>query len=151
MKKKLVAGLITIGILAGAGVAYALWTAQGTGSGRAQAVTATTITVNAATGAADLYPGFTGGDVFFTLTNTNPYPVAFTTMVPGTITSSNQAACPASNLTVSSASGLSLAVAAGATSGTLSIANVATLTTAAPDGCQGVSFDVALTLSGSQA
>jgi len=41
--------------------------------------------VNAATGAADLYPGFTGGDVHFTLSNPNPYPVTFTTMTAGTV------------------------------------------------------------------
>jgi len=148
--KKLAGALTIVGIVAGAGVAFALWTANGTGSGQARAVTATTITVTAATGAADLYPGFTGGDVFFTLTNTNPYPVTFTSMTPGAITSSNEAACPASNLTVATASGLSLAVGANTTSATLSIADKATLATAAPNGCQGISFNVALTLTGSQ-
>ncbi len=73
--------------------AAALWSANGSGSGTARSVTAQPITVNAATGAADLYPGFNGGDVHFTLSNPNPYPVTFDAMTPGAITSSNPA-CP---------------------------------------------------------
>jgi hypothetical protein len=108
------------------------------------------LTVTAATGAADLYPGFTGGDVFFTITNPNPYPVTFTSMTAGTVTSSNPAACPSTNVSVANASGLSLAAAASSTSGTQSIANVVTMAAGAPDGCQGATFTINLTLSGSQ-
>ena len=132
------------------GMAYALWSAGGTGPGQAKALTAQSITVTAATATADLYPGFTAGDVFFTLTNPNPYAVTMTSMTPGTVTSSNPGTCPASNVTVAAASGLSLAVGANATSSTLSIVDVVSMAIAAPDGCQGVTFTVALTLSGSQ-
>jgi hypothetical protein len=150
MKKALVAAFVTGSTVAVGGMAFALWSASGTGSGRSSALTAQTITVTAATGTADLYPGFTDGDAFFTLTNPNPYGVTFTSMTPGTITSSNAGACPASNITVDAASGLSLSVAGGATSGTLSIADVVSMASAAPDGCQGVSFTIAMTLTGSQ-
>jgi hypothetical protein len=142
-----VAGVVAV---AAAGTAYALWSATGSGPGRAQALTAQSITVTAATGAADLFPGFSDGDVHFTLTNPNPYPVTFTSMTAGTITSSNQAACAASLLTVDPASGLALAVGAGQTTGNQSIADVVTLDATAPDGCQGVSFTIQLTLSGTQ-
>ncbi len=137
--------------VAGAGIGYALWSANGTGSGRAAAVSAQSVTVTAVTGAADLYPGFTQGDVFFTLTNPNPYPVTFTAMASGAVTSSDIPNCPSSNVTVATtATGLTLNVAANATSATLSIPNVVTMIGAAPDGCQGKTFDIALTLTGAQ-
>ena len=137
-------------VLTGGGIAAALWSANGSGPGQAKALSAQSLTVTAATGAADLYPGFTGGDVFFTITNSNPYPVTFTSMTAGTVTSSNPAACPSTNVSVANASGLSLAAAASSTSGTQSIANVVTMAAGAPDGCQGATFTINLTLSGSQ-
>jgi len=137
-------------IVTGGGMAAALWSANGSGPGQAKALSAQSLTVTAATGAADLYPGFTGGDVFFTITNPNPYPVTFTSMTAGTVTSSNPAACPSTNVSVANASGLSLAAAASSTSGTQSIANVVTMAAGAPDGCQGATFTINLTLSGSQ-
>ena len=148
--KKAAAVAAILGLALTAGISVALWTSSGTGSGRARTLTAQTITVNAATGSADLYPGFSGGDLHFTMTNPNPYGVVFTSMTPGAVTSSDPTNCPASNLTVVPASSLSLPVGANATSGVSTIANVATLATSAPDGCQGVSFDVAVTLTGSQ-
>ncbi|MCA1843236.1 MAG: hypothetical protein LC792_08615 [Actinobacteria bacterium] len=149
--KKIAAALVIAGGgLTAAGTAYALWSSTGTGSGRAATLSAQTLTVTAVTGTADLYPG-ASGKLSFTLTNPNPYPVTFTAMTPGTITSSNPAQCPASNLTVATfPSGLSLTVAANATSSTLSIPAAATLALAAPDGCQNKTFDVALTLTGTQ-
>ena len=48
------------------------------------------------------------------------------------------------------ASGLSLAAPANSTTGQLSIANVVSMAAGAPDGCQGVTFTVALTLTGTQ-
>lgn len=133
-----------------AGLAVALWTSNGSGSGTARSLSAQTVTVNATTGAADLYPGFAGGDAHFTLTNANPYAIQFTDMTSGAITSSNPGACPASNLTVAPSSGLTLNVAANTTSGAQSIADVVTLASAAPDGCQGVTFTIALSLTGTQ-
>ena len=149
LKFVLAAALIVGGVAAGS-VVLALWTSSGTGSGNAKALSAVTVTVTASTGVADLYPGFTGGKVFFTLTNANPYPVSFASMTSGAVTSSDQTNCPASNVTVGTASSLSLPVAANATSAQLSIANVVSMASAAPDGCQGVVFTVALTLAGSQ-
>jgi hypothetical protein len=150
-KRKVGAVSIVMLMLTGGGIAAALWSANGNGSGQAKALTAQSLTVTAATGAADLYPGFTGGDVFFTITNPNPYPVTFTSMTPGTITSSNPTNCPVANVSVLSASGLSLTVGANTTSATQSIANVVTMANTAPDGCQGVTFTIAMTLAGSQA
>jgi hypothetical protein len=148
-KKVAVVGLVVAALLGGT-VAYALWSANGTGSGNAKALTAQTITVNASTGTADLYPGFTGGKVYFTLTNPNPYAVTMTNMTSGAITSSDPTNCPSSNVTVGNASGLTLNAPANSTTGQLSISNVASMAVGAPDGCQGVTFTVALTLTGTQ-
>lgn len=150
ISNRMAAGVIALIVLLTAGLAIALWSSDGSGSGRAAAVSAQTVTVNAATGAADLYPGNTQGDVHFTLTNDNPYPIQFTDMTPGAITSNDETNCPASNVTVGSETDLTLDVGANATSGPLSIADVVTLVSGAPDGCQGVTFTIALNLTGTQ-
>ncbi len=150
-RRSKIAGASAVGVmLLGGGIAGALWSTGGNGSGQAKAVTAQTATVSAATGAADLYPGFTGGDAFFTVTNSNPYPVTFTSMTAGAVTSSSPAGCPSTNVSVSDATGLSLSVGANATSATQSIVDVVTMVAGAPDACQGATFTIALTLSGSQ-
>ena len=150
-RRRKVASFVVVGVmLTGGGIAAALWSANGSGPGQAKALSAQALTVTAATGAADLYPGFTAGDVFFTITNPNPYPATFTSMTAGAIVSSNPGGCPSSNVTVANATGLSLAAAASSTSGTQSIVDVVTMAAAAPDGCQGATFTISLTLSGSQ-
>jgi hypothetical protein len=150
-RRRKIVSMVVVGIvLTGGGIAAAQWSANGNGPGQAKALSAQSLTVTAATGAADLYPGFTAGDLFFTITNPNPYPVTFTSMTAGTITSSNPGGCPSSNVSVANASGLGLAVAANSTSGTQSIVDVVTMAAGAPDGCQGATFTINLTLSGSQ-
>lgn len=148
---KIAVSVAAIVSVACGGIAWAVWSANGSGSGRASSLTAQSVTVTAATGTADLYPGFTQGDLFFTLTNANPYPVTFTAMASGAVTSSDIPNCPSSNVTVAAtATGLTLNVAANATSATLSIPNVVTMAAAAPDGCQAKTFDIVLTLTGTQ-
>jgi len=149
IKKVAITGL-AVGVALAGGVAYALWSANGSGSGSAKALTAQTVTVSAATATADLYPGFNQGDVFFSLTNNNPYPITFTSMTAGTVTSSDQANCPASNVTVATPTTVSVSVAGNASNVARSVADVVTLASGAPDGCQGVTFTIALTLTGSQ-
>jgi hypothetical protein len=154
MKRKrsiLIVTSIAAGAVLAGGVALALWSSTGTGSGRAKALSSVTVTVTASTGTADLYPGYTLGDATFTLTNTNPYAITFTTMTtPGAAVSSDATACPNLNVTAIGKTGLSLVVAANATSAPLTITDVVTMIAAAPDGCQGKTFDIALTLTGTQ-
>jgi hypothetical protein len=156
-KRTIVFGGVALAMLVSAGAVFALWSATGTGPGRARATTAVTATVTpvncAGTPACvDLYPGYTGGDVYFTITNANPYSITFTGMTAGAVTvdALHAAACPASSITVSPASGLSLLAPASSTTAELSISNVVTMISAAPDGCQGASFDISLILTGSQ-
>jgi hypothetical protein len=144
------AGILAVTAVVVTGIAMAAWSGSGTGSGRARATTAVAATITPVDGAADLYPGFTGGDVSFTLDNTNPYSITFTSMTAGAVTvDAGHPSCPASSVTVASASGLSLVSPPGV-SGTLTIADVVSMAASAPDGCQGASFDVVLTLTGTQ-
>lgn len=136
--------------LTGTGLAFALWSANGVGTSSAKALTAQSLTVTAGTATADLYPGFTQGDVAFSVNNPNPYPVTITAMTPGTVVSSNPTNCPATNVTVASATGLNIPVAANATATGQTIANVVSMASTAPDACQGVTFTINMTLTGSQ-
>ena len=157
-KRTTALGGATLTVLASAGVAFALWSAQGTGSGRASATTAVSATVtpvDCATSPAcvDLYPGFAQGDVYFTITNANPYDITFTGMTAGDVTvdALHAADCPATSITVDSpVTGLSLLAPASSTTAELSIDDVVTMIAAAPDGCQGATFDIELTLAGVQ-
>jgi hypothetical protein len=151
----IVAIIAAIGILAG--TAYALWSSTATGSGNAKAVTAVTVTVNAVTGAADLYPGGSAGKVFFTLTNTNPYAITFDSLTAASVSGvsggiGGSPACATSDVTLATLpiTGLSLPVGANSTSATQSISGVVSMIGAAPDACQGAVFNIALTLTGSQ-
>jgi hypothetical protein len=155
-KRTIVFGGVALAMLVSAGAVFALWSAQGTGSGRARATTAVTATVTpvncaATPGCVDLYPGYTNGDVYFTITNANPYNITFTGMTAGAISvDAAHSTCPASSITVTPASGLSLVAPANSTTAELSINNVVTMISTAPDGCQGASFDISLTLTGTQ-
>lgn len=148
--KKFVVGGAIGALVVIAGVAFALWSSTGSGSGTARATTAVDAVVNASDGDPDLYPGFTEGDLSFTVTNANAYPIEYTDMTAGTVTSSNESACPATNVTVTGASGLTLTSPPDDTSGQLEITDVVSMDVAAPDECQGVSFEVGLVLTGEQ-
>ncbi|MCA1844285.1 MAG: hypothetical protein LC792_14075 [Actinobacteria bacterium] len=149
-RKFIVIGAVGVAGIVAAGTAYALWTANGSGSGSSKALSAQAITVTASTGAADLYPGFTGGDLSFTLSNPNPYPVTFTSLVPGSVSSSNTGACAASNVSVTNPVTVNLSVAAGATNVPFTVSDVVSMASGALDGCQGITFTVPVTLTGSQ-
>jgi hypothetical protein len=152
MRKKILGLGVVVGILAALGIAFAAWTGTGTGSGTAKSITVTGVTVNPnGTGTADLYPG-AAGDVYFTLTNNNPYNITFTSMTPGTLSTTNPVGCPADpNITVDTVpSGLSLVAPANSTSGVLKIEDVVHMDSGALDACQSKSFDIPLTLTGAQ-
>ena len=148
-KQRILAALAVAALVVGGGAAYASWTASGTGSGAAKAASATALTVSVGTTTADLYPGFTQGDVFMTVSNPNVYPVNITSLTPGAITTSS-GTCAASNITVLPATGLSIPLTAGATNVPVTVPNIVTMINGAPDACQGVTFTIAVTLTGTQ-
>jgi hypothetical protein len=148
-KQRILAALAVTALVLGGGVAYAAWSASGTGSGAAKATTAQVLTVTAGTTTADLYPGFTQGDVFLTVNNPNPYPVRITGLTPGAVTTSS-GTCTASNISILTATGLNITVPAATAAAAVTVPNIVTMAAAAPDACQGVTFTIAVTLAGTQ-
>ncbi len=141
----------TVTVLLSVGMAYAFWTVTGSGNGADKAVSAQTLTLTAASSpTADLYPGGSGA-LQFTVTNPNPFGVSLTSVSTTTVTSSDPTDCPASNVTATAGptSITAITVAANGTSPAESVPGVLTMLTTAPNGCQGVTFTVAATLSGS--
>ena len=147
LKRFGVFGAITLALL-GVGVAFAAWTANGTGSGYAQAKTAqalTTVDVSANT-TAQLYPGG-NGDVILRISNPNPYGVDVTSISGNGAIVSGIPACDASNgVSYTNQSGTWHVNAASTTDVTLP--NAAHMSNASVDVCQGATFTIPVSLSG---
>ena len=156
LRKLIIAGSVAIGSIVAGGVAYAAWSASGSGTGSALAYTAQTVTVNAvalSNSASSLFPGGPAGNVYFTVTNTNPYPIKITNIAWGTPTSNNPTSCPNSMISVDASaptSGFSLSIPANGTSSSIQVNSVLDLSASATDGCQGNGFSVPMTVTGQQ-
>lgn len=142
-------------ILITAGIAFAVWSASGAGNGGAAAAVAQGLTVTAVTpsgAAANLYPGGPAGTVYFTVANPNPYAVTITSITWGTPTSGNPTACANVNISLapSAPTSVSISIPANGTSATVAVPGVLDLLHSAPDGCQGQSFNVQMTITGTQ-
>ena len=151
--------MISLGALvaagATAGVVFAVWSASGSGTGAGGAITAQTLTVTAVTpgpSGSSLYPGGPAGWVYLTVKNPNPYPITITGYSWGTPVSTDTANCPSANISLdaNAPTTASISVAANTTSGALQIVNVLDLAHSAPNGCQGVAFNVPVTVTGVQ-
>jgi hypothetical protein len=154
-KRWFAAGVAVASLAAGAGIAYAAWSATGTGPGAGSAIVAKATTVNPVTpgpNAGSLYPGGPAGWVYLTITNQNPYDVNITHLNWGTPTSTSTASCPTSNISLdaNAPTTINITVPANTTSGALQIFGVLDLSHSAPDGCQGVEFLAPVTVSGAQ-
>ena len=146
-KKLFVAGTAVAGLLA-SGVAWAAWTADGTGNGYAGATTAEELTTSVATASADLYPGGTG-DVKVTINNPNDYAVNVTSISGnGTITD-DKAACTVTGVTFANQTGTWNVLAN--SSSTVTLTGAASMSNASDDGCQGAVFTIPVTLAGASA
>ena len=148
--KKLTAGALFLGVALASGVAFAAWTATGSGNGYAQAKTAvalTTVDVSAST-TAQLYPGGTG-DVLIKITNPNPYAVTVTGVAAGgAITSDKGATCNgATGVTYTAPTSPSLAVPAGS-SAQFTLTGAVAMSNASNNACQGAIFTIPVTLTG---
>jgi hypothetical protein len=155
--KKLLIGIAATmaAVALGCGVAVAVWSVSGSGSGAgagtvAQSLVVTPVTPSGA--GASLYPGGPAGPVFVTITNPNPFAVTVTGFSWGTPTSTNTSSCPSSNVTLDANAPTtgSISIAAGQTDSDVQINGVLDLAHSAPNGCQGVAFDAALTVTGTQ-
>ncbi len=148
--RKIIAGTLTTGVILTAGIAFAQWTAGGSGNGYAKAGTVgalTTVDASAST-TAQLYPGGTG-DVKITVSNPNAFPVTITGVSGnGTITSDAGATCNSSTgVTFTNTTGLS-DVAAASTTTTITLANKAAMSSSSANACQGAVFTIPVTLTG---
>ena len=152
--KRLTAGTIVLGVALASSIAFAAWTATGSGAGYTKATTAsalTTVDVSASTSPGTLYPGGTS-DVKISISNPNPYPVLVTSVLgsglPASITS-DKVGCSAAGTGVSftDQTGLSLAVAAGGTTN-FTFTGAAAMSNSSANACQGAIFTIPVTLSG---
>jgi hypothetical protein len=154
--KKLIASLaVSAALLVGAGTAYAAWSASGSGSGSGAATVAQSLVVTAVTpsgAGASMYPGGPAGPVFLNIQNPNPYAVTITALSWGTPTSTNTSTCPSANVTLdaNAPTTANISIAANATASDQEVNGVLDLAHSAPNGCQGVAFNVAVTVSGTQ-
>ena len=156
--RKLLIGVaaVTAAIGAGGGVAFASWSATGSGTGVGAAITAQALTAPApgiGASGASLYPGGPPGRVYIQITNPNPYNVVVTGVSWGTPISSSPSACPSSNVSVDAGAPTSIGnptIPANTTSSNIQVLGVLDMAYAAPNLCQGVTFDVPVTLTGAQ-
>ncbi len=154
LTKRLTAGTVVLGVALVASVAFAAWTATGSGSGYTKATTASALdTVDVSnTTTAQLYPGGTS-DVKISIHNPNPYPVLVTSVAAVTpsgadVSSDKGVNCQglATGVTFATQT-VSISVGAGATvSQTLS--GAASMSNASDNSCQGAVFTIPVTLSG---
>lgn len=142
-----------------AAVASAYWRATGSGAGTAATGTALTVTISNAgvSPAADLHPGATAS-VTFKLDNRlsssgNSFGATFNKVTAASVvSSSDEVACPHANVTVAPSLPYTFTPAVTVGGNSLSaaetISGLVRLATAAPNGCQGKTFTISLTLSG---
>ena len=147
-KRRLVGGGMTVVVLVAASLAYAAWTASGTGSGYAEAQSAEDLTTSAATPTATLYPGATG-DAELTINNPNPYPVEVDDITgDGAITAAGgTGTCTTTGVTFTDQTGQNIDVPANG-SVTEVLVNSVQMSNASDNGCQGATFTIPVALSG---
>lgn len=146
-KRATALGTATIAVM-GAGLAYAAWTADGTGSGTVQAVTAQAVTTVAATTSPDLFP--TGdGDLLVKVANSNPYAVTVTaiTQTASTNILSGDSTCDgvngaANGVTFTDATGLTAVVPAGSSGTLITLPNAVHMSNNSVTACSGQTFTV---------
>ena len=149
-KRSLITGFIVVLVLAVTGLVYAAWTSNGSGSGYAKAGSAqalTTVDVSAST-TATLYPGATG-DVILKIDNPNSYPVRVTDVTGnGAITAdAGHPGCVTTGVTFINQTGKSIDIAANAQT-QVTLSGAAKMSNASDNGCQGATFTIPVSLSG---
>jgi hypothetical protein len=144
-----------LGVLLAGSVAFAWWTAGGSGTGYAEAASPLALSTNnvSASTTADLYPG-ANGTLTIQIHNPNTYPVVVNTIAadPSGTPTSGSLACDAANTVslVAPITGLSVNIAAGGDSPTLTYAGAVHMSVGATadNSCQGKKFTIPVTLTG---
>ena len=158
MRMPLVLGAVVALVLGlGGGTAFAYFTSSGHGSGVASTGTPQSVTVVQATGTVTnkLYPGDATGDLLVELDNPNSYPVNIVGISPGTgsvTVLGGSGTCTTTGVTVNTLTGLSgLAVASDPTPPnnpvSVVVPSAVSMSAASSNGCQGVTFQVPVTIT----
>jgi hypothetical protein len=155
-----IVALVATGVALLGGVAFATWTATGSGNGYAKATTAQNLVFNdiSATVTGTLFPGATGLSYSYQIHNPNPYSVTVTSVtLPSTgalVTVIPSGTCTQANSGVSYTAPGTLAtpisLAANGSSGDTASETFAgvSMSTASDNSCQGATFGLALIASG---
>jgi hypothetical protein len=157
-KKRLVVLTILLVAASAIGVAIAAWTTGGSGSGQASAGTAASMTISAGTPSTSLYPT-ASADVAAVVSNPNPYKVHVSSISLGAVTvDGGHSGCNTGSVSTTSpqdnsGSGWDVPAKSGGVNGSLNVdlANAISMSNAANDSCQGATFTVALTATGTSA
>jgi hypothetical protein len=151
MRKKILALGVVVGVLAALGIAFAAWTATGTGNGYAKAKTAVDLSTVAVTPAATLYPGATG-NALISIVNPNDYQIQVTDITGNgaIVTSSpNVPACDASTgVTFTNQTGQTLNVPAHSAGTLFTLTGAVSMDNSSVDACQGATFTIPVSLAG---
>lgn len=158
-RRRMLALAATCSALIVTGLVFAAWLTSGSGSATAKAGSSqalSTVDASASTNAT-LYPGVTG-DVTVKISNPNPFAIRVTSVAlngqNSDITADGgHASCSPTGVSFSNQTGLSVDVPAksGGTNGTATatLTGAASMSNASADGCQGATFTIPVTLSGS--
>jgi hypothetical protein len=153
--RKPIVALVATGVALLGGVAFATWTATGTGNGFAKATTAQPLTFDdiSATVSATLFPGASNVNYSYQIHNPNPYAVTVTGVTSGnavTVVSQTGTGCTtaASGVTYTAPTGtLNISVQANGDSAPQTFAG-ASMSDSSIDACQGAVFGLSLTATG---
>jgi hypothetical protein len=151
--KRLVVLATALTALSVGGLAFAAWLSSSTGSAYGRGATAqalTTVDVSAGT-TADLYPGATGSAVI-KIDNPNPYPIRITSVsadaAPIKADAAHEAGgCVTTGVSFADQTGLSIDVPANGAA-EASLTGALKMSNASDDGCQGATFTIPVTFSG---
>jgi hypothetical protein len=142
-----------LSVFLGAGVAFAAWTATGTGAAGAKATAFQALTVSAGTTTAQLYPG-SSGDAVVSVTNPNPFPVKITQVAQdvsaGKFVSSDQganctdaaASTHPTGVSLTSATGAPLATIAANSTSSFTLTGKVAMANTSDTLCQGATFSI---------
>lgn len=153
--RKIIIGLTATAVLAGGGIAYAVWTVNGSGSGGATAAIANNLQIAAVippSSSSTLYPGGPASAVSLTIANPNPFPVTVSSYSWGTPLSNAPTVCASSQVSVdaNAPTTANISLPANAPATTVVVPGVIDLAHTAPNGCQGLSFSVPVTVTAIQ-
>jgi hypothetical protein len=151
-RRRLVAVLTAVGVLAVGGAAWAYFTTSGSGTGHGSTGTMSTVTLNVTAGTAStpLYPGGTG-DVSLEVNNPNAYAVTLVSVAlktGGTITAdAGHLGCTTTGVTFATQTGLSTTIPSGASADRIDLAGAVSMNSSSLSACQGATFSIPVTIT----